>query len=50
MSFFMMAFFGAGPFGSLLAGSLAERIGTPATLRLGGLCCAAGAMTCSPHD
>ena len=43
MSFFMMAFFGAAPFGSLLAGSLADRIGTPATLRLAGVCCAAGA-------
>jgi MFS family permease len=43
MSFFMMAFFGAAPFGSLLAGRLADAIGTPATLRLAGLCCAAGA-------
>jgi MFS family permease len=49
MSFFMMAFFGAGPFGSLLAGSLAEKIGTPATLRLGGLCCALGAAWFAFH-
>jgi MFS family permease len=43
MSFFMMSFLGAAPFGSLLAGSLAERFGAPATLLLGGVCCLAGA-------
>ncbi len=43
MSFFMMAFFGPAPFGSLLAGRLADGIGAPATLRLAGLCCLAGA-------
>jgi MFS family permease len=43
MSFFMMAFFGAATLGSLVAGSLADVIGTPATLRLGGLCCVAAA-------
>lgn len=43
MSFFMMAFFGPSPFGSLLAGRSAELIGAPATLRLEGLFCIAGA-------
>ncbi len=43
MSFFMMSFFGTAPFGSLLAGSLADRIGAPATLRCAGLCCLAAA-------
>ena len=44
MSFFMMAFLGTAPFGSLLAGSLAERWGAPATLAFGGVCCLAGAL------
>ena len=39
MSFFLMAYFGTTPFGSLLAGSLSERIGAPYTLALGGACC-----------
>ncbi|MDE2142972.1 MAG: MFS transporter [Elusimicrobia bacterium] len=43
MSFFMMAFLGTAPFGSLLAGSMAERFGAPRTLLFGGLCCLAGA-------
>jgi MFS family permease len=43
MSFFMMAFLGTAPFGSLLAGSLAERYGAPRTLLLAGACCLAGA-------
>jgi predicted MFS family arabinose efflux permease len=44
MSFFMMAFFGMAPFGSLLAGTLGDRIGVPRTLLLGGAACAAGAL------
>ena len=43
MSFYTMAFFGTAPFGSLLAGWLAERIGAPDTILLGGVCCVAGA-------
>jgi MFS family permease len=43
MSFFMMAFLGAAPFGALLAGSLAERFGAPATLVAGGVGCLFGA-------
>jgi MFS family permease len=43
MSFYTMSFMGMAPFGSLLAGSLAGRIGAPNTLLLGGLCCIIGA-------
>jgi MFS family permease len=43
MSFYMMAFLGTAPFGSLMAGSLSSRIGAPETLRIGGVCCLAGA-------
>jgi MFS family permease len=43
MSFFMMAFLGSAPFGSLLAGSLAEKYGAPLTLASGGLLCLAAA-------
>ncbi len=41
MSFYTMAFMGMVPFGSLTAGALAEKIGAPWTLCLGGLCCVA---------
>jgi len=44
MSFYTMAFMGTAPFGSLLAGSLAERIGAPYTLLIGGIGCVAGAV------
>jgi MFS family permease len=43
MSFYSMAFLGMTPFGSLLEGALASRIGAPHTLMLGGLVCIAGA-------
>jgi hypothetical protein len=36
-----MAFVGTAPFGSLLAGGLAARIGAPATIALGGGVCVA---------
>jgi MFS family permease len=39
MSFYMMAFIGTGPFGSLLAGALASRLGAPNTLIMGGVLC-----------
>jgi MFS family permease len=39
MSFYAMAFMGMMPFGSLLAGFLAGRIGAPRTVMLGGLAC-----------
>ena len=44
MSFYMMAFLGTAPFGSLIAGSLSSRIGAGNTLLLGGTCCIAGAL------
>jgi MFS family permease len=44
MSFYTLAFFGMGPLGSLLAGSLAGTLGTTATfLFFGGVCVAGGA-------
>ena len=43
MSFYTMAFMGTAPFGSLIAGSLAEKIGAPNTLAIGGIGCIAAA-------
>jgi MFS family permease len=43
MSFYSMAFMGMTPFGSLLEGALASRIGAPHTLMIGGAICIAGA-------
>jgi len=39
MSFYAMAFQGAAPFGSLIAGTAAGRIGAPKTLAIGGCLC-----------
>jgi MFS family permease len=39
MGFFLMAYFGMTPFGSLLAGALSDRIGAPITLAAGGVAC-----------
>jgi MFS family permease len=39
MSFYSMAFLGMVPFGSLLSGLLASRIGAPRTVALGGVAC-----------
>jgi MFS family permease len=44
MSYYTMAFFGAAPFGSLLAGALAHRIGAPNTLVFTGAFCVAGSL------
>ena len=44
MSYYAMAFTGMAPFGSLLAGTLANRIGAPDTLLITGACCIAGAI------
>ena len=44
MSFYTMAFFGAAPFGSLLAGTLAHHIGAPHTVMLTGAFCVAGSL------
>jgi MFS family permease len=49
MSYYTMAFVGMAPFGSLLAGSLAARIGAPATLLISGLCCLAGVAWFGMH-
>ena len=44
MSFYVMAFMGTAPFGSLLAGTLAEYWGAPRTLLVGGLGCVLGGL------
>jgi MFS family permease len=44
MSFYAVAFLGVAPFGSLLAGSLAHRIGATHTLFIGGMCCILGSV------
>jgi MFS family permease len=44
MSYYTMAFFGAAPFGSLLAGALAQRIGAPHTVMFTGAFCVAGSL------
>jgi predicted MFS family arabinose efflux permease len=43
MSLFTMAFFGTVPFGSLIAGALADRIGAMPTIAAGGIVCMLGA-------
>jgi hypothetical protein len=40
MSFYSLVFLGIPPFGSLFAGWLADRIGAPRTVLLGGIVCA----------
>jgi MFS family permease len=44
MSYYTMAFFGASPFGSLLAGALAHRMGAPHTVMVTGAFCVAGSL------
>jgi MFS family permease len=44
MSLYVVAFMGVAPFGSLLAGSLASRIGAPNSAMIGGVCCIIGAF------
>jgi MFS family permease len=43
MSVYSMMFMGMSPLGALLAGTLAERLGAPTTVALGGAACVAGA-------
>jgi MFS family permease len=43
MAVYSMMFMGMAPFGSLLAGTLAQRLGAPATVAAGGAACIAGA-------
>ncbi len=49
MSYYTMAFFGMAPFGSLLAGSVAARIGAPTTLLISGLVLSVGALWFGVH-
>lgn len=44
MSLYTIAFLGVAPFGSLMAGFAAARIGAPHTVMIGGLTCIAGAV------
>jgi len=44
MSFYVMAFIGTAPFGSLLAGAFASKFGAPNTLLAGGILCIFGAV------
>jgi MFS family permease len=44
MSFYSMAVMGTAPFGSLMAGGLANVIGTPCTILTGGIACIFGAL------
>ena len=44
MSFYTMAFMGMVPFGSLLAGSLASKIGAPETVMFSGVSCILGSI------
>jgi MFS family permease len=44
MSFYTMAFIGTAPFGSLMAGELANVLGAPNTLIIGGVLCILGAL------
>jgi MFS family permease len=44
MSFYAMAFFGTAPFGSLLAGAIADRFGAPDAILAGGIACTFGAL------
>jgi MFS family permease len=44
MSFYSMAFIGTAPFGSLMAGELANVLGAPNTLIIGGALCISGAL------
>ena len=43
MAFYTMAFLGTAPIGSLMAGVVADRVGAPMTIRLGGLACVVAA-------
>lgn len=44
ISYYTMAFFGAAPFGSLLAGALAHVIGAPHAVIITGVFCIAGSL------
>lgn len=44
MAFYAMSFLGTAPIGSLIAGVIADRLGAPQTIFLGGVACIAGAL------
>jgi MFS family permease len=44
MAFYAMAFLGTAPIGSLFAGVLAEHLGEPATVAIGGVACISGGV------
>jgi MFS family permease len=44
MSFYTVAFMRMAPFGNLLAGDLADKIGAPDTILFSGICCVLGAL------
>ena len=44
MSFYTMSLMGIAPFGSLLAGAVATRIGAAQTVAAGGILCVTGAL------
>jgi len=44
MSVYSMMFMGMAPFGALLAGTIAHRLGAPATVAMGGAVCIAGSI------
>jgi MFS family permease len=44
MAVYAMMFMGMAPFGALLGGALAHRVGAPATVAVGGAACIAGAV------
>jgi MFS family permease len=49
MAFYTMSFLGTAPIGSLMAGSLAARIGAPATIMAGGAACLAAGLWFRSH-
>jgi len=49
MAVYSMMFMGMAPFGALLAGTLASRLGAPTTVALGGLACILGAAVFAVH-
>jgi len=44
MSVYSMMFMGMAPFGALLAGAIAHRLGAPLTVAMGGAACIVGSM------
>ena len=44
MSLYVMSLMGMGPFGALLSGTVAHRLGAPDALIIGGVCCIAGSF------